>query len=66
MTLNPAVLIGRAAFGPVCARKAGLLQKAGPRITRASAAPPRAWKGPAIVTAERDDCTFDMFEELAC
>lgn len=26
MTLNPAVLIGRAVFGPSCAKKAGLIE----------------------------------------
>lgn len=51
---------GPLGYGPVCARKAGLT----PRITRTRATPPRAGKRPAIVTAERDDCTFDMFEEI--
>ena len=54
---------GPLGYGPVCARKAGLT----PRITRTRATPPRAGKGSAIVTAERDDLTIDMFTEgLTC
>lgn len=55
---------GPLGYGPVCARKAGLTQKTGPRITSTRATPPRAGKRPAIVTAERDDLTIDMFEEI--
>lgn len=48
VTLLPAVVIGAQPFGPVCARKAGLIEPKR-RIRRAS-------------DAERDSRTRDLFE----
>ena len=47
-TFSPAVVIGTQPFGPVCARKAGLIEPKR-RIRRAS-------------DAERDAKTMDLFE----
>ncbi len=47
-TFSPAVVIGTQPFGPVCARKAGLIEPKR-RIRRAS-------------EAERDSRTRDLFE----
>lgn len=51
MTLNPAVLIGRAVFGPSCAKKAGLVK---PKRRQGSDAP------------VRDALTGDLFEGVGC
>lgn len=48
VTFSPAVVIGTQPFGPVCARKAGLIEPKR-RIRRAS-------------EAERDSRTRDLFE----
>lgn len=48
VTFSPAVVIGTQPFGPVCARKAGLIEPKR-RIRRAS-------------DAERDSRTRDLFE----
>lgn len=48
---NPTVLIGRAAFGPVCAKKAGLLE------------PKRRKLRPEVVA---DTLTADLFEGVGC
>lgn len=50
-TFRPAVVIGGRPFGPVCARKAGLIEPK--RRRRAS-------------EAERDTRTRDLFEGAAC
>lgn len=50
---NPAVLIGRAAFGPVCAKKAGLLQSKRRKV---------ALQG----DAKTDPLTLELFEEVEC
>ena len=52
VTFLPAVVIGTQTFGPVCARKAGLIEPKR-RIRRAS-------------EAERDTRTRDLFEGAAC
>lgn len=52
VTFLPAVVIGTQPFGPVCARKAGLIEPKR-RIRRAS-------------EAERDTRTRDLFEGAAC
>lgn len=50
---NPAVLIGRAAFGPVCAKKAGLIEVKQRRLKLETDAP------------VRDALTADLFEGVA-
>lgn len=50
-TFSPAVVIGGQPFGPVCARKAGLIEPK--RRGRAS-------------DAQRDTRTRDLFEGAAC
>lgn len=50
---NPAVLIGRAAFGPVCAKKAGLIEVKQRRLKLETGAP------------TRDTLTADLFEGVA-
>ena len=50
---NPAVLIGRAAFGPTCAKKAGLLQ-------------PKRRKVALQGDAKTDPLTLELFEEVEC
>ena len=54
---------GPMAYGPKCARKAGLLQKAGPRITHAKKTPPRPGKQPLRAIAIQDEHTPDLFQE---
>lgn len=49
VTLLPAVVIGAQPFGPVCARKAGLIE---PKRRRAS-------------EAERDTKTMELFEGVS-
>lgn len=51
---SPAVLIGRAAFGPVCAKKAGLIEVKQRRLKLATDAP------------VRDTLTADLFEGVGC
>lgn len=47
------MLIGRAAFGPVCAKKAGLLQSKRRKV---------ALQG----DAKTDPLTLELFEEVEC
>lgn len=54
VTLNPAVLIGRAVFGPSCAKKAGLIEVKQRRLQLETDAP------------VRDALTGDLFEEVGC
>ena len=55
-TFHPAVVIGTQPFGPVCARKAGLLQ---PKRRGA-----RQFDAPSRV--QRDTRTLDLFGGAAC
>ena len=54
---------GSIAYGPKCARKAGLLQKAVPRTTHVQKTPPRACKPPSHAIGIQDNHTPDMFQE---
>lgn len=54
-------------YGPVCARKAGLVQKVGPRITHHKKSAPRAGKAPSRAVVVREEQTQDLFqEEMTC
>ena len=52
--MNPAVLIGKAVFGPSCAKKAGLIEVKQRRLKLETDAP------------VRDALTADLFEEVGC
>ena len=51
-------------YGPVCARKAGLLQNPSPRITQHRKSPPRPEKRRCRVHVVGDEQTLDLFEGL--
>ena len=58
---------GPLAYGPKCARKAGLLQKAGPRTSHVQKTPSRPGKPPSRAIAIQDKHTPDMFQgEIEC
>ena len=58
---------GPLAYGPKCARKAGLVQKAGQRITGTQKKAPRPRKAPAnTADTNTDHHTMSLFEETAC
>ena len=54
---------GPISYGPKCARKAGLVQKAWQRITHVQKTPPRPGKQPLRAIAIQDEHTPDMFQE---
>ena len=54
---------GQISYGPKCARKAGLLQKAGQRITHVQKTTPRACKPPSRAIGIQDNHTPDLFQE---
>ena len=54
---------GPLAYGPKCARKAGLLQNAGQRITHVQKTAPRACKPPSRAIGIQDNHTPDLFQE---
>ena len=54
---------GPLAYGPKCARKAGLVQKAGPRTSHVQKKAPRAGKQPSRAIAIQDNHTPDLFQE---
>ncbi len=64
----PAVSIptrnGMAGYGPVCARKAGLLQNPSQRIAATRKSPSRPEKRHCRVLAVGDELTMDMFEGM--
>ena len=51
-------------YGPVCARKAGLLQNQGQRIAQARKNPPRGQKQGLRVHVVGDEQTLDLFGGL--
>lgn len=54
-------------YGPVCARKAGLVQKAGQRTSHVQKKAPRPRKAPAnTIDVYVDTHTMSLFEETAC
>lgn len=58
---------GQLAYGPKCARKAGLVQKAGQRTSHVQKTPPRPGKAPAnTIWRDADTHTLNLFEEIAC
>lgn len=58
---------GPLAYGPVCARKAGLVQKAGQRTSHVQKKAPRPGKAPAnTIDVYVDTHTMSLFEETAC
>lgn len=58
---------GPISYGPKCARKAGLLQKAGQRTTHTQKTPPQARKAQAnTIGRDADTHTLNLFEETAC
>lgn len=58
---------GPLAYGPKCARKAGLMPQAGPRITHVQKKAPRPRKAPAnTIDGYVDANTMNLFEEIAC
>lgn len=58
---------GQISYGPKCARKAGLVQKAGQRITHVQKKAPRPGKAPAnTIDVYVDTHTMSLFEETAC
>lgn len=58
---------GSIAYGPKCARKAGLLHVAVPRTTHAQKNAPRACKAQAnTIWRDADTHTLNLFEETAC
>ena len=66
--LTPAVSVptrnGVIGYGPVCARKAGLLQNQGQRITQHRKSPPLGQKHGLRVHVVGDEQTLDLFEGL--
>ncbi len=50
-------------YGPVCARKAGLVQKAWQRTSHVQKNAPRPGKTPARVAVVREEQTLDLFQE---
>ena len=54
---------GQINYGPVCARKAGLMPKAGQRINHTQKSAPRAGKVPSCADVPRCDHTQDLFQE---
>ena len=50
-------------YGPVCARRAGLTTKAGPRTSHTQKSAPRAGKVPSCADVPRCDHTQDLFQE---
>ena len=58
---------GQLAYGPKCARKAGLNPKAGPRTTGTQKKAPRPRKAPAnTIDTNTDHHTMSLFEETTC
>lgn len=58
---------GPLAYGPKCARKAGLVQKAGHRTSHVQKKAPRPRKAPAnTIDVYVDTHTMSLFEETAC
>ena len=58
---------GPIAYGPKCARKVSLVQKAGQRITHVQKNAPRPGKAPAnTIDVYVDTHTMSLFEETAC
>lgn len=58
---------GPMAYGPKCARKAGLVQKAGQRTSHVQKKAPRPGKAPAnTIDVYVDTYTMSLFEEPAC
>lgn len=58
---------GPLAYGPKCARKAGLNPKAGPRTTGTQKKAPRPRKAPAnTIGLDVDTHTLNLFEETTC
>ncbi len=58
---------GQLAYGPKCARKAGLVQKAGQRTSHVQKKAPRPGKAPAnTADTNTDHHTMSLFEETAC
>ena len=58
---------GPIAYGPVCARKAGLLQKAGPRTTGTQKKAPRPRKAlKNTIGLDVDTHTLNLFEGTTC
>lgn len=58
---------GLLAYGPKCARKAGLVQKAWQRTNHTQKTPPRPGKPPSRAIAIQDNHTPDLFQEdLTC
>ena len=58
---------GPMAYGPKCARKAGLLQKAGQRTTGTQKKAPRPRKAPTnTIDTNTDHHTMSLFEETTC
>ena len=55
---------GPVGYGPVCAKKAGLLQNPSPRITQHRKSPPRGQKQGLRVIVVGDEQTLDLFEDL--
>ena len=55
---------GIVGYGPVCAKKAGLLQNPSPRIAQARKSPPRGQKGACKGGAAMDERTLDLFGGL--
>ena len=64
--LTPAVSVptrnGLVGYGPVCAKKAGLLNQ-GQRITQARKTPPRGQKVACGAHVVGDELTMDLFTE---
>ena len=58
---------GQLAYGPKCARKAGLVQKAGQRTSHVQKKAPRPGKAPAnTADTNTDHHTMSLFEETTC
>lgn len=54
---------GSIAYGPKCARKAGLTANVGPRTSHVKKTQPRPGKQPSRAIAIQDKHTPDMFQE---
>ena len=58
---------GPISYGPKCARKAGLVQKAGQRTSHVQKKAPRPGKAPAnTIGRDADTHTLNLFEGTAC
>lgn len=58
---------GQLAYGPKCARKAGLVQKAGQRTSHVQKKAPRPRKAPTnTIGLDVDTHTLNLFEETTC